>query len=474
MNVTIRRSAVLEVDKDKPGDRLHGQYRQDKRALRGARASARGERDEDWQAQGDQEDEHGNSGAITLSSLPRGYWATLFNLEVVKARNRPIEPPKKPASAPFFLATVHREGEVAPSFPDVGSLAAAAAVEKGKLKTGAAAAAESGQSATPLLGVDDVPDLPLGGDAWSDDDDDNEEDEEGGGGGKEDTAVVVRGKRKLGCRGEEDDGAPDVPPAAAAAAAPGKAASKSRILKQIKTSAKRGGKGPSRCRLADLLLECKEEDEVRMDDEEEEDEGVEGRRRFGAVMSYLKKLPPPMVDVDMSLLCQGEWDEEGVQLVRLALEFLLEELRCACIYFCVVFVPCTLRRMWDTLAVWDWLCLEAVATDSRCWRVFCQSFILLSGLSSRFMNGGLWVYPLSFVECTLRVGGVVVLRDETLAHLHGLYDTTVFFHSTESPTSFVDTGISYRLANGVFSLHRYHKCGWNAPIDSVEWNSSAR
>lgn len=44
-------------------------------------------------------------------------------------------------------------------------------------------------------------------------------------------------------------------------------------------------------------------------------------------MVYLKKLPPPMVDVDISLLCQGDWDEEGVHLVGLALQFLLEELR---------------------------------------------------------------------------------------------------------------------------------------------------
>ncbi|CAM9844867.1 unnamed protein product, partial [Hapterophycus canaliculatus] len=53
---------------------------------------------------------------ITLSSLPRGYWATLFNLEVVKARNRPKEPPKKPEAAPFFLSTVHQGGNVEPSF----------------------------------------------------------------------------------------------------------------------------------------------------------------------------------------------------------------------------------------------------------------------------------------------------------------------------------------------------------------------
>lgn len=42
----------------------------------------------------------------TLSSKPLTHWSTLSNLQAIKERNKPIEPPKKPASAPFFLPTV--------------------------------------------------------------------------------------------------------------------------------------------------------------------------------------------------------------------------------------------------------------------------------------------------------------------------------------------------------------------------------
>jgi U3 small nucleolar RNA-associated protein 21 len=55
-------------------------------------------------------------GSITFSSISRAYWVSLFNMEAIKARNRPIEPPKAPEKAPFFLPTLHR-GASAPSFP---------------------------------------------------------------------------------------------------------------------------------------------------------------------------------------------------------------------------------------------------------------------------------------------------------------------------------------------------------------------
>lgn len=142
-------SGALEADKT-ASEHLHGEYHQDKRALRGARASTStsamdndsSEHEDRWEeacsetSEEHPEDDEKRSSrgerrrrkrAITLSSLPRGYWATLFNLEVVKARNRPIEPPKKPPAAPFFLATVHKGGDVAPSFPEVGTAAATVA-----------------------------------------------------------------------------------------------------------------------------------------------------------------------------------------------------------------------------------------------------------------------------------------------------------------------------------------------------------
>ncbi|KAL5635715.1 hypothetical protein ACGC1H_004506 [Rhizoctonia solani] len=43
---------------------------------------------------------------VTLTVLPRSKWQTLLNLEVIQARNKPIEAPKVPEKAPFFLPTV--------------------------------------------------------------------------------------------------------------------------------------------------------------------------------------------------------------------------------------------------------------------------------------------------------------------------------------------------------------------------------
>ncbi|KAL3945130.1 MAG: hypothetical protein SGBAC_000798 [Bacillariaceae sp.] len=42
-------------------------------------------------------------GLITMSGLPPAHWKNLFHLELVKARNKPKEAPKKPPTAPFFL-----------------------------------------------------------------------------------------------------------------------------------------------------------------------------------------------------------------------------------------------------------------------------------------------------------------------------------------------------------------------------------
>lgn len=42
-------------------------------------------------------------GLVTLSTMPRSRWMSLLNLDVIKARNKPKEAPKKPEKAPFFL-----------------------------------------------------------------------------------------------------------------------------------------------------------------------------------------------------------------------------------------------------------------------------------------------------------------------------------------------------------------------------------
>lgn len=38
--------------------------------------------------------------------LPAPQWENLLHLDTIKARSKPIQPPKKPEAAPFFLPTV--------------------------------------------------------------------------------------------------------------------------------------------------------------------------------------------------------------------------------------------------------------------------------------------------------------------------------------------------------------------------------
>ena len=44
----------------------------------------------------------------TLSLVPRSRWQTLLHLELIAARNKPIEPPKAPEKAPFFLPSLEK------------------------------------------------------------------------------------------------------------------------------------------------------------------------------------------------------------------------------------------------------------------------------------------------------------------------------------------------------------------------------
>lgn len=43
---------------------------------------------------------------ITMSGLDDARWQNILNLDAVKKRNKPLQPPKAPAAAPFFLPTV--------------------------------------------------------------------------------------------------------------------------------------------------------------------------------------------------------------------------------------------------------------------------------------------------------------------------------------------------------------------------------
>lgn len=43
---------------------------------------------------------------VTLSGLALPRWANLPYLDIIRERNKPIEPAKKPKAAPFFLPTI--------------------------------------------------------------------------------------------------------------------------------------------------------------------------------------------------------------------------------------------------------------------------------------------------------------------------------------------------------------------------------
>lgn len=51
-----------------------------------------------------------DSKLLTLSLVPQNRWQTLLNLESVRERNRPIQPPEKPKAAPFFLGSSFTNG----------------------------------------------------------------------------------------------------------------------------------------------------------------------------------------------------------------------------------------------------------------------------------------------------------------------------------------------------------------------------
>jgi U3 small nucleolar RNA-associated protein 21 len=82
-------------------------------------------------------------GSITLSSVPKAYWITLFHLEAIKTRNKGNETAAKPVQAPFFLPTISRE-DAMPSFPTPNEYAKLQSTLKDSGKTMARSETESG------------------------------------------------------------------------------------------------------------------------------------------------------------------------------------------------------------------------------------------------------------------------------------------------------------------------------------------
>ena len=226
-------------------------------------------------ADGDQVDGPISDGVVTLSGLPRSRWESLFNLEVVKERNKPAEPPKPPPRAPFFLPTLRGERGVTPAFGEASGAEGAAGAGAGAgAVAGAAAGAEGGgEAAAPMAGW---------GDAWSDD-------EEGGEGGDDGW-------------GEDEEG-DDSGGGATLVDADAGNGTKSRLLKNSGAMALYRGK------LATLVETYDASSSTTSSSSSST--SASATDEAAAIGELLKSLNPSAVDVEIASLCRGAVDEDG-------------------------------------------------------------------------------------------------------------------------------------------------------------------
>lgn len=216
---------------------------------------------------------------ITLSNAPRALWHSLFNLELIKKRNKPMEPPKAPEKAPFFLPTM-RKDEVKPTFVAVEKKSdEAVAVQKNAKKEGD----KDGD------GDDDEEDVQMEGwgvgdddEAWGDDDAEAQPEDD-----KDTASAIILGENG------------------------------SRLFKST-------GMVTSRCKLATLLTAAAASEPTKA--QQALKTGPMQLTRFHSVAVYMQTLSASAVDVEMSTLCMGDFDAQGKALLALFLEFLKEEM----------------------------------------------------------------------------------------------------------------------------------------------------
>ena len=243
------------------------------------------------------------SGVLTLSLLPRGYWSTLFNLELIKSRNKPKAPPAPKEAAPFFLPTVRKEGSVTASFPTPDEYAALkSSLEDSSTGKRASNSASDDQLMRKKSKIKDsetsgkvveeneeavMQDLAAMGSAWDDD-----ADEDWG------EAIPVK------------EGGDKTDPKSAPSR------SGSRILS--KAGAKRGKESGGRR----VMPRCKMVAFLTTETSREAlpdfgaNEALEGPLVANSkLLDYLKTLPPPAVDLELRALCSGPQDEEGIALL---------------------------------------------------------------------------------------------------------------------------------------------------------------
>jgi len=237
--------------------------------------------------------------AITLSELPRSAWETLFNLEAVRQRNKPIAPVKPPPQAPFFLPTLRGSDGLVPTF--LPGTTPFAAVGLANEKPAPVPGGERGGEASAMEGGSD----PAGwGDVWSDDDDEGDGASGGATGGSSNSDAAIRAvalTESAAAAANSQEGGFD-----AATAGGG-----SKLLRQTKPL------DLSRGRLAELLLRG------------QADDGDDGAAGAGGTsdqaMALLKSMGPSAVDAELQCLCRGDasfHDEAGVVLLGKCLNWL--------------------------------------------------------------------------------------------------------------------------------------------------------
>ncbi|RQM19103.1 hypothetical protein B5M09_005620 [Aphanomyces astaci] len=213
-----------------------------------------------------------STGLVTLSTAPKAMWQSLFQLELIKKRNKPKQAPQAPPLAPFFLPTVRKE-DVHPTFESHG-----VAPTKKTKKTNASTTSSSSTTTTtnPESTVDEAPMAGWGGpdddQAWGDDDDDND--------------VTDNNKSTL-------------------------LSGSSRIVKS-------SGLTSSRSKLATLLELASTEPSLPVEG------GSATAYKPPPVLAYLQSLSASGVDVELSTLCMGEFDEEGKRHLTWFLDFLVD------------------------------------------------------------------------------------------------------------------------------------------------------
>ena len=309
-------------------------------------------------------------GAITMSALPRGYWSSLFHLEVIKARNKPVAPVAAPKSAPFFLPTVFRGGSTS-SFPtpqefakletNLKHQAQAQAVQSEQEVTGVGGVGKRPSSSTetssngssnkkqkkgqvaqaeeieePENEEDVMAQLAAMGSSWNDNDDDN--DDNWGSVGSAPTSHITEShaadfrpmdistSTKRGAVGAGDMVSDEsaFPEEEHKGSRIGSTSSTSRLISRRTVL--------PRCKLVAYLLQEFPDSALGTYASAEFFSGAgvgtdSDSSRPSGTLEYLKTLAPPAVDLEFRALCTHGEDEEGLKLLHCLLSWLAHCMR---------------------------------------------------------------------------------------------------------------------------------------------------